>query len=1586
MKYLLLSIKIILFQFLLLTSVSLFGQCNIDALTAEVSACEGDLFDITVDFEYENTSDQFTVVINNVDFGTYNYEDLPVTVTSIESDCLTEYVIVVTDSVDDDCSEDVLLPVICCEETCEIFDLVLTTSECENAIFDLTISFDFVWGTSTTFDWEVPGVASGSAYLNQIPLTVQISNANNDILGFVVNMTGNSDCAAETSFENPCVDPTCFIGELIIEESECDGNLFFVEINFEYENTSDEFFVNANGENYGPFLYTSLPVTIDGLESNCDVPYEFLVYDSESNGTCESDANIGIVCCDEGECEILSIDFGPNPVCIEGFIVTEWYIFAENTSEVGFDIFINNEFLLFVEYNPDNVYDFDIPDPETEFFTIKACDNDNPDCCYTWELENPCFEPEDCFIGELNVEVSECDGNQFFVVINFEYENTSDEFTVAGNGNSYGTFAYADLPITIDGLESDCDLNFEFVVIDSENDDCASDVGIGEVCCEDEPCDLFDLVIETSECDGGVFMVTFDFEYTGTTNNFFDWEIPGYSSGFAEFSDLPLTLTIQNTNALVYELLINENDNPDCSIAGEFENPCFEPEDCFIGELDVEVSECDGNQFFVVINFEYENTSDEFTVAGNGNSYGTFAYADLPITIDGLESDCDLNFEFVVIDSENDDCASDVGIGEVCCDEGECEILSIDFGPNPECVDGFIVTEWYIFAENTSEVGFDIFINNEFLLFVEYNPDNVYDFDIPDSETEFFTIKACDNDNPDCCYTWELENPCFEPEDCFIGELDVEVSECDGNQFFVVIDFEYENTSDEFTVAGNGNSYGTFAYADLPITIDGLESDCDLNFEFVVIDSENDDCASDVGIGEVCCEDEPCDLFDLVIETSECDGGVFMVTFDFEYTGTTNNFFDWEIPGYSSGFAEFSDLPLTLTIQNTNALVYELLINENDNPDCSIAGEFENPCFEPEDCFIGELDVEVSECDGNQFFVVIDFEYENTSDEFTVAGNGNSYGTFAYADLPITIDGLESDCDLNFEFVVIDSENDDCASDVGIGEVCCEDEPCDLFDLVIETSECDGGVFMVTFDFEYTGTTNEFFNWEIPGINSGTAAFEDLPVTISIENVDSGVFVLEINENDNSDCSIVGEFENPCVEDGECFIGELNVEVSECDGNFFFVVIDFEYENTSDQFTVAGNGTNYGTFAYGDLPITIDGIESNCDIQYEFVVYDANNDDCLNEAVIGAVCCEDGECDLSELDFDVSDCENGSFSIVVDFEYEGNTEESFVWEIPGIGSGTSLFSDLPITIEIESTTDAQFTFFANEIENPDCSIVGTFGNPCFDGEECWIDGVSALVIACEEDLFDVEIDFEYDNVGTSFSIVGNGVEYGSFSYDDLPIVLTGLAANCELEYEFVISDNDNEQCSDFVELGTICCEDFNQINDIESETIIIDGVAFKITFDIGNTTLKGCQIEVYVGGELYTTLESSASIFEIGPFDCGQDDILEILLINTCSEDELSFTVDLSDIECVSNVEEELLDVDFHWNMFQKVLSIEGENALDLDVQILNAQGALVISQMSIQTGWSTNLETLPAGLYFVRMVDSNSISRKGLIKKIVVY
>ena len=673
---------------------------------------------------------------------------------------------------------------------CDISNITFSSTGCAAESGLIFIENILVEGSNTSDSYDLylddeynSTFTYGELYTIEFPC-----DAVGDVYTITVCDTEYSDCCATLTLDNACAgqcDPECLLYDLVAVPTECAEGEFDLVIDFLYTGVTDSFDLLLNSEHQGTYSYTELPITITGLEGICDLEYEISVFDTDDDG-CSRTIVIPPVCC-EDECSIFSIDFTSNPACENNQIVTEWYIFSEGTSESGFDISINGEFLTFVEYDGEGPYDFDIPNPETQLFTITACDNDDADCCYSWELENPCYEESgNCELTSFTVAAVDCASEYILLEdILVEGEGTSDGYELTIGDEIFGIFQYG---VSIAALEIFC-----------------SDV-------------------ESEE----------------------------------------------------FELTACDTESGDCCISILLDNPCFEDcgNDCSITEVVAEVLSCDDGEFSVIVDFGYSGAGGSFELRGNGNLYGTYNYGDAPITLTGLAADCEVEYEFVVVDVENEDCFGDTGIGVVCCEGEECILFSIDFTDIPSCVNNQIVTEWYVSAENTSESGFDFFINGEFLIYVEYDGEGPYDFDIPNPETEVYSITACDNDNPDCCYTWELENPCYEAAlDCEIGILTAEVTACEGDLFDVVIDFEHDGTGQSFILAGNGISYGTYSYDELPITLASLEADCLQEYEFVATDSDDTDCSNFVELGIVCCEEGI--LQSIVFDVSTVDDSIY---------------------------------------------------------------------------------------------------------------------------------------------------------------------------------------------------------------------------------------------------------------------------------------------------------------------------------------------------------------------------------------------------------------------------------------------------------------------------------------------------------------------------------------------------------------------------------------------------------------------------------------------------------------------------------------------------------------------------------------
>jgi hypothetical protein len=128
-------------------------------------------------------------------------------------------------------------------------------------------------------------------------------------------------------------------------------------------------------------------------------------------------------------------------------------------------------------------------------------------------------------------------------------------------------------------------------------------------------------------------------------------------------------------------------------------------------------------------------------------------------------------------------------------------------------------------------------------------------------------------------------------------------------------------------------------------------------------------------------------------------------------------------------------------------------------------------------------------------------------------------------------------------------------------------------------------------------------------------------------------------------------------------------------------------------------------------------------------------------------------------------------------------------------------------------------------------------------------------ICNEEGLFDVSINFNFSGQGNSgFRVQGNGINHGEFAYVDLPIVISGLEANCFTAWEFVARDIDNPDCSAGTDLGTVCCigDCAVEILDFELGECINGG--FDLTFNAESVMSGGLAANVFLNGNQIATV------------------------------------------------------------------------------------------------------------------------------------
>jgi len=1387
------------------------AACEITNLTAMAQACDASgNFDVALDLDVTSAgaNNTFTVSGNGTNYGTFNYNDLPITLQDLAGDNTTNYQFEVTDTNDSNCSANTTLGMIDCPD-CVISNFTATAQTCDtDGTFDVVIDLDITaLGVSNTFALSGNGTNYGTFNYNDLPITLSdLMGDNSTNYTFVAEDSDLSNCTSSTNLG--VVDcPVCSISNFTATPQACgtDG-MFDVVLDFDVANpgASGLFSITGNGNTYGLTSYANLPITIENLVGDNSTDYEFIVTDNNL-ADCNASANVGAINC---------------PVCsISDLSVEETFCDLDGTFDVVIDFSIlnpgNSGFTL--AGNGTNYGTFQYSDlpltienlvgDNSTAYEFVVTDVELQDCSASMDLG--LINCPVCSISDLSVTQGDCqtDGT-FDVVIDFNVANTiSDFFNIAGNGTNYGDFEYSDLPITIENLAGDNATAYEFVVTDTDDSNCSAAMTLGVVDCP--ICNISDLSVTQGGCQmDGTFDVVVNFNVANPSSNSFTLVGNGTDYGTFEYANLPITIeNLVGDNSTAYEFIVTDTENANCSAAtglGVVNCPV-----CSISDLSVTQGDCqtDGT-FDVVVNFNAANpSSDSFTLAGNGTNYGTFEYANLPITIENLAGDNSTAYEFVVTDMENSNCSAAMELGVVDCPICSISNLMVDLGM---CNDNGTYSLTLNFEhENTASVNFSVFSGETSIGSFAYADLPVTIEAFQNMEGAMQSITVSDNDNLDCSATTEFEGLDCPVLECFISNVVAEAHECDedGN-FLVDIDFDVvDGGSMGFTIVGNGTNYGTFEYGMDFYTIGPLAGDGETIYEFIVSDVENEGCSAFTGFEAAIDCSPPCNIFDVAVHLGSCnDDGTYSLTLNFEHENTTNDSFDLHFGEISLGSFAYSDLPLTIESFPTDGGDFDsITISDNDNADCSTTFEFEALDCPIIQCVIGELVIEVLDCDedGN-FAVSISFAFEDVGDEgFKVRGNGMDYGNFSYSDLPIILSGLAGDGETDYEFIVIDNAMEDCSSAAGIGTIECAGGTCSINDLIAEAGDCDDdGNFFVDIEFSAEFGSEQGFTIVGNGNNYGNFQYgQDFYTVGPLAGDGSTIYEFVVRDIQNADCSAAFVFEETISCGGnDCNFSEISVTTGDCneDGTYS-LTLDFVHENTTNNFFELHFGEmSLGTFEYSDLPVVIEAFPTDGGDFDSITISDNDNADCSTTVEFEALDCPLVQCAIANVVAEAHECDvNGQFLVDVSFDIDNPASQSFRIRGNGNDYGTFVYGAPFYTIgPLDGNGTTIYEFVVTDIEDENCSDFATLEAVNCTPPACNISNLTTSLSDCGDDgTFDLSIDFDFENISeTGFGVWINEELAGEFAYDELPIVILELDANAVLVYNIGIGDLTFEDC------------------------------------------------------------------------------------------------------------------------------------------------------------------------------------------------
>ena len=671
--------KIIYSMLFMLGSLSLFAvDCNIGQLNVDILPCGNDgKFYVKVNFSYQNVGNEgFKIVGNGNNYGTFQYNQLPVTIGPFVGNGTSEYEIVVKDIQFPDCQNfKEFGPVQC--NSCSIYDLVVDTGNCtSDSTYSATVNFEYQNVGNNGFKLFFNGVLFGTYQYTQLPLNIQnfpVSNKKNDVVKIID--VDNPDCYKAVEYEGlKCGSQggDCIITNLTAVESDCDsaGN-FYVTIDFDFENEGNQgFTILGNGVNYGNFEYGNLPVVLGPLKGSKDKVWEFIVKDKQYS-YCLKGISIGKKDCGT-DCEIYEVVVTKGDCTSDSTYVLTIDFDYKNVGGDKFNLKANGKYFGTYLYTQLPLTINNFPKSGQGVDWILICDKENEQCCKGKEFETKsCGNSGDCIITNLTAVTSDCDSaGNFYVTIDFDYENEGNQgFTIQGNGVNYGNFGYADLPVVLGPFKGSNTKVWEFKVKDIQYPDCYKVKELGKVDCGDE-CEIKNLVVDLGNCTSDStysIYINFAVEKPGSTH--FKLFANGQYFGTFAYDSLPLNLSdfpqSGNTNDW---LKVCDNEKEDCCKTKEFKSPKCGGNIANIYNLNAKIVNCVNGVFNVELSFKHHSTGTKgYRVSGNGKQYGVFDYSQNPLVLGPIVNDTKLQYEFVVTDNEFNTGDDYVNIGYVDC-------------------------------------------------------------------------------------------------------------------------------------------------------------------------------------------------------------------------------------------------------------------------------------------------------------------------------------------------------------------------------------------------------------------------------------------------------------------------------------------------------------------------------------------------------------------------------------------------------------------------------------------------------------------------------------------------------------------------------------------------------------------------------------------------------------------------------------------------------------------------------------------------------------------------------------------------------
>ena len=556
---------------------------------------------------------------------------------------------------------------------CLINGLNVTNGTCNvSGQFFVTINFDHT-GASGKFKIQGNGKNYGLFEYTALPVTIGplaadcITNYE-----FVVRDEINANCFAFKNIGKKCCEDNCSINFENVETGQCNNNKYQLFFDLDYNAPENGFDLYNNGQFYGYYQYSQLPLNLLEFPSSTVETFNTIVVCANDNKTCCDTIKVLNPCI----CSIYNVQGQVVDCNEEAGKFSLRLNFKHNLTSDSFQVGGSSINFGKFAYSALPITLPNISFSDSIDYEFLIVDKNNAFCYSSYELGKVTECNFDCSITNLIATPLPCEDSIFYVDISFKNQNTGlNGFRIRGNGVVYGEYEYGESSYRVGPLNANCETLYEFVVRDKEMEGCSADTSFSEpVCCE-IPCGLSDLMI-TEICENNdLKSFNINFNHTNSSAKFV-LKINSTIIGTFAYSALPLKITNFNFGGPNLVIRIFDNEDESCNLIREYKLKCGTETECKIFDLSVKPTECnDQNKFYAILKFKVSGTNaDQFIVKVNGIIYDTLSFGKESYEIGPFEGNCSTLYKFLIQDILNSDCRDDFSFTEKVCCKGDCSI------------------------------------------------------------------------------------------------------------------------------------------------------------------------------------------------------------------------------------------------------------------------------------------------------------------------------------------------------------------------------------------------------------------------------------------------------------------------------------------------------------------------------------------------------------------------------------------------------------------------------------------------------------------------------------------------------------------------------------------------------------------------------------------------------------------------------------------------------------------------------------------------------------------------------------------------